>query len=771
MLDLKKDCVAFLNGLSYKVEENDGVLIGKKLLHNRTDHLRVRFLLDLPASTIPRDTWEAHCKIFDKDGSRVGKYLIVRDGVDVTARHHEEARAHRFIVSNFADFLSRFAKLDELRTGVREQLYADYGDLATLQRQFVEPSITVGPDGTLHDATDYLTRYWLGQRSSGLLVLLAPPGHGKSTLSVIAAARLLNSKTLPILIPFAAYKRLVNFEGLIYEFFGKHKHDPLSSAALSIILKHHLAVIILDGFDELCETAGITTARENLNAVYRGVEAGGKVLLTARTAFFRSVVASAVHPEADALDSDEAHIESFDKQKRDEFIKKKTGMSEGGKQKVTDFIESVPGADELASSPLVLKELCEVADQLPVGSTFGTRIAEIYEWLFDRHCSRERERQSYDFSTQMQADILSEVAEWCLLDLNQDPTHQKVKAEEVIQIIENHLNRKRIYDRDTVSKAVPKLLSHALLNTTKSNTAAERYIRFLHHTWHDFLIAKRILSDLRENRITWIADTIRYYRVLPEYVAKFLADMLDEPGAKRLFSAPELQTKEAFSQMLKVAQEYARKKTGAIGATEVDSKYFFSLLGIPSFERREIWQAQFVYLSFHGVSFKDAVVSDSTFRKCDLSGSEFTGATLQRVTFDRCDLENARFDGTQGLSPAQVKEAIAGGAIVDGINHSEGRQRKLATDLVQSVLRKFKTRNAHQLEPVWRRGFSPGNQRRVREIVLPTLIRHGLLESTGKGIISRVDKKLGAWRSWVDNLGAAAPQDLDALIAEVQRKL
>lgn len=769
MVDLKSDCVHFLNGLSYVVDEKDGFVNAKKSLHNRADQLRVRFLLDLPASTIPRETWEEQCHIFSADGTRIGKYLIVKDGVDITARHHEEARSKRFIVSTFAEFLSRFAKLDELRQRVRKQLVADFGDLTDLQASFVEPSITVGPDGTEHAATDYLTRYWLAQKENGLLVILAPPGHGKSTLSVIAATRLLNTKTLPILIPFSAYKRLVNFEGLIYEFFGKHQHDPLRPEALSVILKHNLATIILDGFDELCETAGITTARENLNAVYKGVEAGGKVLLTARTAFFRSVVSNTDTPRPGKFDWDVAHIEPFGKEKRDEFIRKRPGLNDSNRQKLTSFIENMPGADELASSPLVLKELCDVADALPTGHAFGNRIAQVYDWLFERHCVREQERQGYDFSTEMQGEILSEVAEWCLLDWNQDPSHQKAKTEDVKNIIENNLVGRRIYDRDTVAKSVPKLLSHALLNTTKSNTAAERYIRFLHHTWHDFLIAKRILADLKGGKIPQIADTIRYYRVIPEYVAKFLADLLDEASAKRLFSSPELRTRDSFSQMLKVAQEFARKQTG-VGVAE--SKYFFSLLGIPSFEGREVWQAQFVYLSIGGTSFKNAVVSDTTFRKCNLSSCDFSGATLQRVTFDNCDVENAVFNDTRGLSSVQLNSLADGGAIVEGVNNNKGRQQQVACDLVRDVLRKFRTRNAHQTEPVWRRGFSPTNQKRVREIVLPTLIRHGFIESLGnKGNITRVEKKLGVWVSWVDSTTPVAPADLEAVIDEVLKKM
>lgn len=771
-MDLIDDCARFLKGLAYEVENKDGHLTAKKSLHNRSDQLRVRFLLDVPASTIPRETWKDACKTFDSDGTRLGKYLIVRDGIDITARHHEEARSHRLVISHFSDFLARFAKLDELRQKIRKKIKEEHGDPALLQARFVEPAVTLGPDGVPHQATTYLTKYWLGQQSNGLLVILAPPGHGKSTLSVVAAIKLLSTKTLPILIPFSAYKRLVNFGGLVYEFFNKHEHEPLSLEALSVILKHNLATIILDGFDELCETAGITTARENLSAVYHGVERGGKVLLTARTAFFRSAVSSTDQPKSGHFDWDEAHMEPFDKSRQDEFVRKRLGANHTHRQRVSAFIESIPGADDLASSPLVLKELCDLASDLPSNQSIGNRIAPIYDWLFEKHCQRERERQGYDFSTQTQAEILSEIAEWCLLDWNQDPSHQKAKTDDVKQIIEGNLVGQRVYDRDTISKAVPKLLSHALLNTTKSNAVTERYIRFLHHTWHDFLIARRILGELHAGKISRIADTIRYYRVLPEYVAKFLADLLDEASAKKLFSAPELRTTDSFSQMLKIAQEFARKKSTDSNSLGADSKLFFSLLDIPSFEGRDVWQAQLVYLSLTGTSFKKAVISDSTFRKCDLNQCDFSGATLQRVTFDNCDVEGAIFNGTKGLTPEQIREVTEGGAIVDGVNHAGTHQRQLASQLVQKVLRKFKTRNAHQTEPVWRRGFSPINQRRVREVVLPMLTRHGYLEFLGdKGNITRSDKKFGVWSLWVDSPGSTTPSALNPIVLEIQKKL
>lgn len=776
LIEVQSDCIRFLNGQSYDVQVQGNIIRGKKSLHNRIDNIFVRLLFDTSGNTIPRDQWESICKEFDGAGSRIGKYLIVREGVAFPPGHETEARRHHFIALSFRSFLTRFAKLEPLREQVRKKLLERKETAAKAKTHrapevFVDPHITVAPDGRLHPATQYLTNYWLATGAHGLLVLLAPPGHGKSTLSTEITMRLLNTSSVPILIPFADYRRLVTFEGLIYEFFVKHKQDALSPDALSVVLKYNLATVILDGFDELCETAGITTARENLNAVCQGIGAAGKVLLTSRTAFFRSVMPKgSTTPEG--LTWEEAHLEPFDRDQRNAYIAQRTDISQSGRTKLLALLENIPTADQLASSPLVLSELCDMADDISGPAAFDKGIAQIYEWLLERHCVREKERQAYEVSPEMQREILSEIAEWCLLELSAEAGSQKAKAEYVEQIIKEQLEIRRTFEPDVIRKTIPKLFGHALLNTTNTNNPAERYIKFLHHTWHDYLIARRICEFGREGSGVRVAEMIRYYRVLPEYVARFIADMLDEAGAKRLLSLPELRSRDIFSQAIRIAQEFSRKQSGSDG---LERQVFLSLLGISSFSGRDIWQAQFLYLPLEGVGFADAVIADTTFRKCDLRGADFTGATLRRVAFDNCDLEKAVFDRVKELSPQDKSRVGDAGAIVDGKDFAESHRQRLSEDLVRQVLAKFRNRSSYLTETVWRRGFSPTNQRRVREVIIPALKRHGFLElvliAGSRETVQCVGSKIGIWTSWIQDSASCPPTQLLPVIEEVKKRI
>jgi hypothetical protein len=769
LAEVRSDCARFLGGLSYEVEVGDGILRAKKGLHNRVDEILVKFLFDTPENSIPRDQWEGICDEFERAG-KVGKYLIVREGVAITSRHVAEASKRRFIALTFPGFLSRFAKLDDLREQIKKKLREEEQERAahlmkTPVKVFVEPYITVSPDGTLHRAMEYLTQYWDG--SSGLLVLLAPPGHGKSTLSAEITRRLLSTSSIPILIPFADYRRLVDFPGLVFNFFVKHRHDALSPDALAVVLKYNLATIILDGFDELCETAGISTARENLNAVCNGIDLGGKVLLTSRTAFFRSVMSGS---DRDRLKWEEAHLEPFDPEQRLSYIRQRTDVPEPSRAKLTTLLSNVPTADQLASSPLVLSELCDMADDVAGGSPLDKGIAHIYRWLLDRHCAREVERQSYDVVPELQIEILSEIAEWGLLDIGEDSSSQKTKAEYVEGIIRDHLEQRRTYDPDTVRKLIPKLLGHALLNVTKTNNADERYIRFLHHTWHDYLIARQICEFSAAGKGDSIAEILSNYRVLPEYVAIFIADMLDEKNARALLAYPEIRTRKLFSQALRIAQEFA-KKLDDFG--DLEQQRFLSLLGIESFAGRDIWQAQFVYLPLSGVSFRNTVMSDTTFRKCDLRRADFSGSTLRKVAFDNCDLEKAIFDTVKEMSPQDKIRASSAGAVVDGVDAGDGHRLALASDLVRQALMKFRQRASHLTESVWRRGFSPVNQRRVREVVIPRLTRYGYLEITvgSKETLHRVEAKMGIWLSWAGDSSLQVPAVLAPVVEEIKTKI
>lgn len=145
-------------------------------------------------------------------------------------------------------------------------------------------------------ATQYLQQAWLDNDDASLLVVLAPAGHGKTSLvmqfSRDLAQRHLESVDAPVpfLISLHRHRRVQNFEELILTHLEDLNVHGVTSGGFAYLANAGYVVPILDGFDELAETGGLRVARQTFREIYRRFESASKVLSSVIVTLWRDSV-------------------------------------------------------------------------------------------------------------------------------------------------------------------------------------------------------------------------------------------------------------------------------------------------------------------------------------------------------------------------------------------------------------------------------------------------------------------------------------------------
>ena len=156
------------------------------------------------------------------------------------------------------------------------------------EREYVGQSLA--PDGV--SATDFL-RKWISGPESGLLVVLAAGGYGKTCLAYQLARELAKrhledgTRPVPFLLPLHRHRHVRRFEELVLTHLQDSGILGFTSAAFGYLVNQHRIILVLDGFDELAETGGIRVARDTLRGLTSQLSPNANVLLTSRQAYFR----------------------------------------------------------------------------------------------------------------------------------------------------------------------------------------------------------------------------------------------------------------------------------------------------------------------------------------------------------------------------------------------------------------------------------------------------------------------------------------------------
>jgi hypothetical protein len=798
-----------LAGLSYRIERQGD----HDLLLSRTAPSGLRDVIYLRArSSDPSDTeWGQHLSSFEKEkrDQPKGKRILVYPPTSVVdAGSVADSRRVGFELLTTPEFLDRFANLGDLSQRIRERLEGttppEREEWNTLTRTYTPQQIVVGE--TLEDsANSFILDNWTRRPGAQVLVLLAPAGHGKTALTKFIASTLLKgyresgSAPLPILIPFANYRRLVTFRALILEFFDDHRH-PIAMDTFNILLSSGRLLLILDGFDELCEQAGLATARENLRAFAEGISSGGKFVLTSRTIFYRTNIegASLISDVIDDGNVTLAELQPFDDVKQRRFLQK-LSPNERVVTRILQVLKDVPLVKELAGSPFLLRELHDIFASSEHATYNGAgKTSDLYDWMLARLCERERERQNYDLSNDQQIEFLESVANWIFTDTPASTSTtlglETGAVQFMVEYIFDDVIRAAADSDRKKAELIAKLTHHAILNAVGGQIDR---VQFIHHTWKDFLVSKQLDQKIRRAMATrdWeeVANTLST-RPLPEWVGAFLASALDEPTLKTLCQdAPRLRDPRIFPKILSIAlahaelleptdaerraQAFLRVLGGYTFKGKLLSSIRFSHLDLSGqpFAQAEIRDGQFLESTLRNASFRSSILTHVVFEACDLRGADFSQSKLSNVTFPDCDVEATAFHGSTGLSKADRQRLSDGGAIVDMTDLSPRQSlspREAVASLVRTVLGKFRY-DASKMQSALARGIPLGQRNFVDNSVVRRLVNADYLTLIDRGkatpvIVKRIDKRNPeVWR-FVDS-GEESPEIagvVDALVRD-----
>ncbi len=804
----------FLRGLSYHAQEDgpDHLFTVRSHAGRVVDRVYLRWC----EGELSRDEWRqqvAAFKALKAKGHPGAKWFVYPAEFSFSAQRTQDADAGGFKPIEFGQFLDKFFGLQEVVEAginlIRGRDHKERAEFEELLNTYTDQDVLVADSPQDKKAKDFVLKDWFERLGAQVLVLLAPAGHGKTALTKTLAYQLLkeyrqgNKSPVPILIPFGTYRKLVTYRALILEHFEDLRH-PILMDAFNVMLDAGRIFLILDGFDELCEQVGVSVARENLETIAGGLRAGGKALLTSRTTFFRTsveglaVITSVVQEEAVTV----AELMPLDEEQQKELAVKLCEGDHNRAQAVLSIARKVTGSEGLASSPFLLKQLAKAgAGANGADFTHATKSFPLYELMLKEICNREIERQGYGryrIGVSEQLPFLEDVAEWVYEDTA--PAEGLAKSdglptgtisfiaecnfEDLFRALRDPEPQKR--------EIIEKLTHHALLTAPEQ---ADR-VQFIHHTWRDFLVARRLRGLMLEPSGIERAARMLGHRPVPEWVTEFLASSLREPELKTVAAqAPRFRGPGVFPRIINLIIKFAElaepvdkeARTAlvlsvlggfALRAKLLSQVRFSNLvLSGQSFDSSELRDAQFIDCDLKNTLFRNANLTNAIFRDCDLSGASFHKAILSGASFEDCDCDGADFRTAVSLErevALVIHEAGGTVALPDLPQRLALTDRDIAKRLVVAVLEKFRD-SASIVEKALERGVAPRFKPLIRNFIVPRLKTMGYMAEIyrpPKYIVKRnEDRNPAAWALVERGEESSELRELiDAVVPKIKRQ-
>ena len=285
---------------------------------------------------------------------------------------------------SYSDFLDWTVQGDRLC----EQILEDPAVKRDLSH-FVPQHIAVDGEPQVDDAPRYVTQ-WLARRQGGLLVVLAPAGYGKTVLTRVIASRLADAhmkdahrprEPFPFLVPFGEFRRVASFESMIVTALHSRGVADVMAGAFAHLVQRRRCVLLLDGFDELLEERP-EEARKNLRELLETLGPDSRVMVTARSTFFRTStdVADFLEHGISADDVTIVDLRPFDASQRQELVQRLTTN-----QRTISYINTilgVTGVSEAMGSPLLLRETIEALQSPQIRSQLARLQGAVASFVF-----------------------------------------------------------------------------------------------------------------------------------------------------------------------------------------------------------------------------------------------------------------------------------------------------------------------------------------------------------------------------------------------------
>lgn len=599
-MTLQDQTCAFLTSLGLTIEDRrpTGAIIAGRRTALRQEQSRFHVVETGPAKT------------------KRGSTLIVPSGSQVP-----DGDGEWFYFEDFLDWTLQSERLAKETS----TLSADV-DIKSQLEAFVPQNISEAGTQRDKDAVRFFFEDWLPTDESRLLVVLGPAGYGKTLLTYevakrLAEAHLASSKAprrpLPFLVPFGKFRRQADFEGMILSSLQRRGITDYTARAFADLVSMNRVVLFLDGFDELLEERP-SEAQKNLMEFIETLRGQGKVLITARSTFFRTSVDVAdflqhyLRPE----DVTVIDLRPFDASQRAQVIARMSPNQRWINQ-ITGVTES-DGIREAMGSPLLLRETVEALIDGETGFEREESRRSLFATLERSVYKRERVRHEHEFTDKVQQTMLRELAGELLRENARGFEMDLVRVAAAMAI----------EDASVGEEELLKLADHHFL--TVDHQAEE--VRFNHQVFREYFQAQWLLSNLRADRSSEAADALSR-RPIPEEVAAFFAELataVDFDALLQCVPDPRFVT----SEML----------IANVGAVTAASRSRESILRFLTTAGRDVpLTLRVSSVDLGKADFSNRVLKSVAFLDCSLERASFSGAVLQNVSFQNCRLDDADF--------------------------------------------------------------------------------------------------------------------------------
>jgi NACHT domain len=474
---------------------------------------------------------------------------------------------------------------------------------------------------------DYI-RSWANQPEASFLILVAPAGYGKTTITLELVRQFADdflrsmTRPVPLLVPFEAVRRTVDFEALMHKRLAQ-----LGGGAFGVfaeLLRNANAVLFVDGFDELADDAGTSVAENQIRSMRALVQGRAKVVLAGRSAFAQQFagdmgIIQRVRSLLGDVRVETLEILPFDLDQVAKFVSTRQAFGSEHQTSLISFAQSSPDHEEICGSPLFLRVLCTLAKEGELPE--NTEVADGVQYIVDKVCEREETRQHLGIGTSAQLGYLGDVA------LQIFRAGQAGTSREEVQFYAAATAERMSVPTAMVAELVGRLTDHALLAPW-----AEMKLSFIHPIIRDVLLG-RALAHVAAGGHLGEFNGYMGIRDLPEGTVRYLArsseSIFDAVPAEWLSKQGRFST-QTRRNLVRVALEKARR--GDNPRQWVDGKWINDrlLLGL------DLSNLPLASVSFDGLLLKGVDFSNAVFEDCDFIGTRFESCDVSSALLLDC---------------------------------------------------------------------------------------------------------------------------------------
>jgi hypothetical protein len=525
-------------------------------------------------------------------------------------------------VETLDSFLDSTIQADRLaKEIVADQSIAEELDI------FIPQRVTEGGQPHSLHAVQHLAD-WFQNRTERLLVVLAPAGYGKTLLTQVFAHRLASahlassSNPLPFLLPFGQFRRVAEFEGMILSAIQRKGITDFTAAAFASLVQKQRCILMLDGFDELLEERP-EEAQKNLRELIETLSGQGRIVVTARSTFFRTStdVADFLEHYLSVDDVTVVDLLPFDAGQRKELVQRLAPN-----QTVINAINKIldtEGVREAMGSPLLLRETVAALTDSDVRRKLPSRAQrkDIFGVLEPSVYGRERERHGHKFPDRVQRGFLQLLAREML------QANVRGFDMEGVQVVATEAAER--FNFVASASELARLADHHFVTVDRDSDE----VRFNHQVFREYFQATALTEAAKNGESEWVVSVLAA-RPLPEEVAAFVAEIEPLGFVETLLTC---------AGPINHGANYLIRNLSILCAA------FRNRVAIESLLRATDEAVPLAFriadVGLEGTNWSARVLDGMEFVNCDLSGALFDGAQIREIAFQNCNLENASFDG------------------------------------------------------------------------------------------------------------------------------